>query len=90
MEKRFCVKYPDGGGDCFGFETREERIMAADIAAQQASEKPGSKIYECEDSKCRWKATSRRDIHPAVLLALPLVAFGAALLVKEGWERFRR
>jgi len=79
MKKKFCVKTPTGGGDCFGFETKKERIAAAHIAADQANKSPGSKVFECQGDKCVLKGTSGGDLPWWPLFAM-MGLFGATLI----------
>ena len=89
MKKRYCVEKPEGGGDCFGFDTEKESIMAGQIAVDQASETPGSKIYECIGDKCvyRGKGVHGRFVPRVTLLQVmivaPLVIGGAVLALRE-------
>lgn len=57
-QKKFCVQKPKGGGDCFSYDTKKDRIFAARLAADQAQKTPGSKISECIGNKCQHQATS--------------------------------
>lgn len=87
MKKRFCVETPKGGGDCFGYETKKERIMAAGIAAEAAVD--GSKVYECIGDQCAFRGNVYRGhLYPKVtplqvMIVAPLVIGGAILALRE-------